>query len=238
MSGDIPLTFVFASCPPGQVAPLIQALDDLSYVSPWCGQHEDGTCLPLGEMTTDFEAYRDDLHEAFAALAGAAPGAAFAVVGGASEDGPGLLLLHHSTLGPYRQDVAPEDDRLSPLFSRAQLEEILSSASTPAELDYALGGPWVQEFASRPRGCQSHYTAAELEAQAGQLRWSVATGALAVHRRMRDSSGQLWATATWHTGGSVVLTGDDGLHRITDRTTDRASADAALAQRLKWLRRH
>ncbi|RKE02998.1 hypothetical protein [Streptomyces sp. TLI_171] len=236
MSGDIPLTFALASCPPHQVGPLFQALDAAS-IGSWCPHHEDGTCLPLGLMGTDSEWYADELREAFAALADAAPHAGFAVIGGPSEDGPGLLLLHHPALGAYRQDVAPENETVSPLFSRAQLAEILAVTRTPAELDHALGGPWARQFTPLPGGCQSRFRLEELAAQAEELRWSVATGALAVHRLMRDSAGQLWATATWRTGGSVVVTGEGGERRVTDRVADRDAADAALALRLRRLRR-
>jgi hypothetical protein len=238
MSGDIPLYFVFASCPPEQVAPLHKALDDLEYPA-WCPNHEDGACFPLGQHSTEYEAYPHEVGEMFDAILAAAPGAGFAVIGSASEEGQGMLLMHHPSLGPYRQDVAPDRDMddLSPLFTRCQVEEIVASASSPDELDVALGGPWVQQFAPLPAGCQPRYSAADRAAEAERLRWAVATGALTVHREMCDSVGQSWATATWRGGGSVVLTGDGDEYRVTDRGDDHAGAEVALTQRLRWLRR-
>ncbi len=88
-----------------------------------------------------------------------------------------------------------------------------------------------------PSGCQSRFRPEELAARAEELGSSVATGALAVHRLMRDSAGQLWATATWRTGGSVVITGEGDERRVTDRVSDRDAADAALIRRLRQLRR-
>ncbi|MFE4512582.1 hypothetical protein ACFRMQ_00070 [Kitasatospora sp. NPDC056783] len=155
----MPLSLVFASCPPAQVAPLLAALADHGYER-FCPEHlnnPDIRCLPLGLDGTDAELYEWEIHDLYAALRRAAPQAGFAVVGGASEEGPGVLRMNHPRLGDFPANVPSENHRLSPLFTTPQITAMLArSANHPdaaLRLHVALGQPWSRQFESITPGC-------------------------------------------------------------------------------------
>jgi hypothetical protein len=72
-----------------------------------------------------------------------APGAAFALVGGASEDGPGILRMNHPDLGDYQMRTPPQDGRVAPLFTVEQIRAIHDSRQDRA---IAFGQPWTDQF--------------------------------------------------------------------------------------------
>ncbi|WP_043463463.1 hypothetical protein [Kitasatospora sp. MBT66] len=159
MSGDMPLSFVFASCPPAQVEPLLAALDDQEYSLP-CSEHFRSPavrCLPLGSDGTDAELDPGEIHDLYETLRRAAPQASFAVIGGASESGPGVLRMNHPRLGDFRTAVPSEDHPVSPLFSASQVLAILArDAHRPdaaLRLHLALGRPWSRQFVNIGSGC-------------------------------------------------------------------------------------
>lgn len=239
MSGDIPVYVVIASCRHDEVAPLLAALEEHS-LSTVCDNHEAGLCVPLGGRWSDREAYAHEVHALYEELRHAAPHAGFAAVGGASEDGPGILRFNHPELGDYPHRVPSQDDFPAPLFSAAQVRSIVADVAQKPDTDgllrLALGDPWSEQFqpAPSPYNCQTVATADQLEADAAAIYADIAHGRLMVHQLLRDPRGTLWATATYRTGGSIILKHEGAQRRVVQRCPDRDRAARLLKDRLRW----
>ncbi|MFE2912462.1 hypothetical protein ACFXI0_07895 [Kitasatospora indigofera] len=172
MSGDIPVSLVLSSCPHDEVRPLLAALvaHDLDTT---CNNHDVDACVQLGTRSTDWEAYTEDVHDLYEDLRRAAPHAGLAVVGGASEAGPGILRLNHPVLGDYPRRVPTQDDRPAPLFTPTEVRSILASVAGKPNgdqlLSLALGEPWSEQLHTLPDpySCQTVATADRLPPMPG-----------------------------------------------------------------------
>ncbi|MEE1828057.1 hypothetical protein PUR61_38650 [Streptomyces sp. BE20] len=238
MSGDIPVTLVLSSCPHDEVRPLLVALDAHDFDTT-CNNHDVDACVQLGTRWTDWEAYTEDLHALYEDLRRAAPHAGLAVVGGASESGPGILRLNHPVLGDYPRRVPTQDDRPAPLFTPTQVRSILDGVAGKPNRDQlvslALGEPWSEQFhpLPDPYSCQTVATADQLAADAMTIHTDIAHGHLAVHQLLRDPRGTLWATATHRAGDSVILKHEGLNRRVVERCRDRHHAADRLKTRLR-----